>query len=540
MSSSYWSKREAKALKKYAKAEAEYDKQIKKIYANQINAIENEINAFYVKYANKEGITIQQAKRRVTQLDIKEYEKKAKAYVELASKDRKKGSKTNANIYFSGKANEEMALYNLTMKVNRLEMLKARIGLEMVKGHAELEKLFNDKLTQRALDEFERQAGILGNTVSSNEKQASIIANASFRNATFSDRIWMYQDILKNDLSRLLQSGLIQGKNPRVLARDIRKKFDVSVSNAERLMRTELARVQIEAQKQSYEKNGFEKYEFIANGSCCDICGALDGKIFDVEKLMPGENAPPMHPNCRCSTAPYEDRADYEEWVQALKNGTQITYADFMKLKKLVSINKKRNSFEKAMIFENKHLQFGNNKVDLNFIKSNKYRRKFTQLTENTKVNDKIRKFASATLTRCSGTDKESLLVIDADTGYEIIRKVENKYDLGVFLSDEEIEKIKRYKGRIIGIHNHPTNLYPTGSDFIAAGYRGYDFGLVITHDGKVYKYSVGNKSVRSQTINARIDKYVKKAYTESDKRRAYKKALNELGKEYGILWEEL
>lgn len=365
MSSGYWKKREAKALKKYAKDEAEYDKQIKKIYENQIRAIENEINAFYVKYANKEGITIQEAKKRVTQLDIKEYEKKAKSYVELASKDRKKGGKTNANIYFSDKANEEMALYNLTMKINRLEMLKARIGLEMVKGHAELETMFDEILTQRASDEFERQEGILGKTVSNNEKQASIIANASFHNATFSDRIWMYQDILKNDLSRLLQSGLIQGKNPRVLARDIRKKFDVSVSNAERLMRTELARVQIEAQKQSYEKNGFEKYEFIANSNCCDICSGLNGKIFDVEKLMPGENAPPMHPNCRCSTAPYEDREDYDEWVQALKNGTQITYADFMELKnssksfvnketsviiKLVDINKMITPYERKVL----------------------------------------------------------------------------------------------------------------------------------------------------------------------------------------------
>ena len=35
---------------------------------------------------------------------------------------------------FSDKANAEMRLYNLTMKVNRLELLKAQIGL--VKGFA--------------------------------------------------------------------------------------------------------------------------------------------------------------------------------------------------------------------------------------------------------------------------------------------------------------------------------------------------------------------------------------------------------------------
>ena len=39
-------------------------------------------------------------------------------------------------------ANEEMRIYNLTMKVNRLELLKANIGLEMVSGFDDLQKVF--------------------------------------------------------------------------------------------------------------------------------------------------------------------------------------------------------------------------------------------------------------------------------------------------------------------------------------------------------------------------------------------------------------
>ena len=61
-------------------------------------------------------------------------------------------------------------------------------------------------------------------------------------------------------------------------------------------MRTELARVQIEAQKQSFIKNGFEEYTFHALADCCDICAAINGKHFKVKDMMPGENAPPMHP----------------------------------------------------------------------------------------------------------------------------------------------------------------------------------------------------------------------------------------------------
>lgn len=283
-SKSYWKSREEENLRSNLKEEEEYVKEINRIYDRMMVQITKEINDFYVRYAKKEGISISEARKRVKKLDINAYAEKAKKYVK--EKD------------FSDEANEEMRLYNLTMKVNRLELLKAQIGLELVDNFNDLQKYFDEKLTKRTLDEFKRQAGILGKTLLDNEKAAHAVVNASFHNATFSDRIWLYQGLLKNDLYKLLQTGIVQGKNPRVLASDLVKKFDVSRYNAERLMRTELARVQTEAQKQSFERNGYDEYEYIACGKSdvCDICKALDGKHFKVKDMMVGENAPPMHP----------------------------------------------------------------------------------------------------------------------------------------------------------------------------------------------------------------------------------------------------
>lgn len=272
-----------------------------------LDACQSEINAFYGKYASDEGLTLAEARKKVSKIDIAAYERKAAKYVK--DKD------------FSDKANEEMRLYNAAMKINRLEMLKANIGLEMIAGTDELEKFMAGILKERTEDELKRQAGILGKTVLNNAAKAHAIVNASFHNATFSDRIWLYQDLLKADLSKLLQNGLIQGKNPRALAKALKYTFHVTTSNAERLMRTELARVQTEAQKQSFVRNGFDEYEFIVNGGCCPICEALKGKHFKVEKMMPGENAPPMHPHCRCSTAAYSDSKEHEEWLNFLANG---------------------------------------------------------------------------------------------------------------------------------------------------------------------------------------------------------------------------
>lgn len=319
-SSEYWAKREAEALKSRITDEKEYDKQVKRIYNDMLDACQSEINAFYGKYASKEGITLAEAKKRVSELDIKEYERKAAKYVKEKN--------------FSAKANEEMRLYNATMKINRLEMLKANIGKELIAGHDELEKFMDGILQGRTEDELKRQAGILGKSVKNNAQKAHAIVNSSFHNAKFSDRIWMYQDLMKADLAKLLESGLIQGKNPRVLARELKKSFNTSTFNVERLMRTELARVQTEAQKQSFERNGFEEYEFIVNSGCCDICQGLNGKHFKVAKMMPGENAPPLHPHCRCSTAAYSDRKEYEEWLNFLeKGGTTEEYNKWKALK---------------------------------------------------------------------------------------------------------------------------------------------------------------------------------------------------------------
>ena len=174
-SKDYWRKREEEALKRYIKDEKEYDKEINRIYSDMLADCQMQINAFYGRYADKEGITLAEAKKRVKKADIAEYERKAARYVK--EKD------------FSAKANEEMRLYNTMMKINRLEMLKANIGLETIKGHDELEKFMSGVLKGRTEEELARQAGILGKTVRNNAKLAHAIPNASFHNATFSDRV---------------------------------------------------------------------------------------------------------------------------------------------------------------------------------------------------------------------------------------------------------------------------------------------------------------------------------------------------------------
>ena len=300
----YWKIREEKAKQNYIAEEEEYNKELAKIYNALLVTIETLINSFFQKYAKAEGITMAEALQKVAQMDVQAFQTKAKQYVQSRN--------------FSKQANAELRLYNATMKINRLELLKANIGLEMIDSFNQMQGQFDANLLKRAADEFSRQAGILGMGVDKAPKMARAIVNASFHNADFSTRIWANQGQLRNELSILLSNGIVQGIHSRELAKQIEKKFGVSKSNAERLMRTEMARVQIAAQEESYRANGYEQYVFLAIGTACPGCLALNEQHFNVSEMQSGENAPPMHPNCRCSTAAWMDRAETMKQIKAM------------------------------------------------------------------------------------------------------------------------------------------------------------------------------------------------------------------------------
>ena len=310
----YWAKRERQQRELYMMEEAQQQRELEKIYAEMYRYAEDEINRFYGKYADAEGIDITEAKKRVTQADIEAYEALAKEYVK--------------NKDFSDRANAEMRLYNATMKINRLEMLKARIGVHLVAGVNDIDDYYEKVVTDRTRQEIERQAGILGETVSvaDTTKRAENIVNASFFNATYSERIWSNMDNLRSEISIQLQRGLIAGVGSREMARRVKEyAYDKSLSDAHRLMVTELRRVQTDVAMESYRQSGVERYVYLAvNPRACPICRRLNGKDYAVEGAEVANEdhpLPPMHPRCHCTTAPYVEEDDYNAWLNYLSQG---------------------------------------------------------------------------------------------------------------------------------------------------------------------------------------------------------------------------
>ena len=299
-SKDYWRKREEQHIAKIIKDEQQMKRAIAERFQVAIDNINKEIDANWSRFAGKEGISLSEAKKISMEMEVKAFARKAKKYVK--EKD------------FSQTANDELRLYNVTMRVNRLELLKSQIGLELIALSDDLDKYTADLLTKEGLAEATRQAGILGETIFDGYKDfVDSVVNGSFHSATFSQRIWGNMQVFKAELDKLIVQTITQGKNPKDMARKLRNLFESSKYEAERLMRTESARVQSEIQKQSYNKYHIDEYEYIAEPTACSVCLPLNGKIFKSKDMLSGTNASPMHANCRCSTAPYVDRDAFEK-----------------------------------------------------------------------------------------------------------------------------------------------------------------------------------------------------------------------------------
>lgn len=117
----------------------------------------------------------------------------------------------------------------------------------------------------------------------------------------WSDRIWANKSALQHRLEKGLVDCIVRGVKNDVLDKTLMESFGVGYREASRIVRTETAHVQAEAEAAALEREGYEKYRFVnaTDGRTCDECGKLNGKTFLMAERRAGVNFPPIHPNCR-------------------------------------------------------------------------------------------------------------------------------------------------------------------------------------------------------------------------------------------------
>lgn len=149
-------------------------------------------------------------------------------------------------------------------------------------------------------------------------------------------------------------------------------------------------------------------------------------------------------------------------------------------------------------------------------IKSPDYGRRLSALGEIPKVQQKIIDESRKALYHRNGTSFEDLIFIHSVTGetrkntaYDKEREVMPTKSMR-----RMVEKAAEYM--VIGIHNHPGNTAPSPQDIKAMVDKKYKYGLVVGHNGSIFKYSeVGDLNLPAYA--AALDRLNRKGYNKGN-----------------------
>lgn len=291
----YWLERAQNVIIAESLADAQAVVEVERIILEMYAEFAKELLAFYAKYALDTGLSIQEVKKKADEFDVLAFRDKAKQYVER--KD------------FSDEANKALKLYNLSMKVSREQLLKQQLDLIVKNSGSDLQDKIEEKLVDAVDREVERQAHILGENVKIDNTEVKAVVNSNFKGVNWSTRLWQDMAVVQKEVERTTSNVLLRGRHPNEYIKDFKKQTNTTTYNASRLLVTESARVQAESQKLTYLKELGEdgEYKYVAkiDKKTSKICHSLNGKVFKVKDMIPGINAPPMHPWCRSTTVPH-------------------------------------------------------------------------------------------------------------------------------------------------------------------------------------------------------------------------------------------
>lgn len=153
------------------------------------------------------------------------------------------------------------------------------------------------------------------NLTANSPSQIRALVDSRWLGSSFSERVWKNRDnvvsSLRSELTKLFTAGADSSKISQLIA----QKNGVSRAAADRLVRTEGARVATMADQDLYDRAGLDSYEYLAtlDTRTSDICAAMNGKRFKLKDMKVGLNAPPLHPNCRSTTTPDVDVSDIDQ-----------------------------------------------------------------------------------------------------------------------------------------------------------------------------------------------------------------------------------
>lgn len=332
----YWDSRFKQLEKAKTKTVESYLEEIKRAYENASRIIDERIAVFYQRYAQDEKISLEEAYKQLSPTERKQLQMNVQEYIT-------KGE-LNALDYNEALA-RELERASTAFRITRLEALQLEIKLQAMSFYNqagikiyEALQTVGTEANWRAAYEIFKGTGLIDTAFVGIDPYAIdlILREPWVENVTFSERIWLHQNVLMQELAEALVDVFLNGENYHVAAKKLQKKMDTSFFNAARIVDTEAAYIYGEAQQRCFEELGVEYYRFRSelSSTVCPRCGATDSHIFKVSERVVGVNAVPMHPFCHCYEIPAVDlmnrtRVGRDENDRNVKFPASMTYTEW-------------------------------------------------------------------------------------------------------------------------------------------------------------------------------------------------------------------
>ncbi|MDR2833529.1 MAG: minor capsid protein [Streptococcaceae bacterium] len=363
----YWENRYLELKQNQLNNVKEFEKEYLQRLSETQQLIEQEINKWAIKYATEDGtITQQDAKKLLRGSELQNW-KQTLAEWERMAKD--------------GGYQHEMNLEYYKSRVSRLRALEGQLAMIMAKQMnietPALKQLLEDTYTETYYRSIYTNqmatATISANFARIDETMLNNVIYSGWKGSNFSERLWKNS---VNDLPKILSQSLFRGISLGYGIDKLEKMARVNLQNfskyqVHRLVITEAMNIAEQARLQSYQESGIEKYKYTARleARTCDVCGKLDGQVFDLDKAVVGDNYPLIHPHCRCTTSAVTRIDEFRERKGLPRGGGRWAYdpatgkkykTDSTTFEEWAGIVDKDNSLTKARKAKTDKVQYGN------------------------------------------------------------------------------------------------------------------------------------------------------------------------------------
>lgn len=348
-SKEYWINRQAQreelAFNEGTKALKEYQDNLRQAQRE----IDDKIAKLAGRYSNATGLDKRETFKTLRGPEFRTWRKTVGGYVN----ELKKIGDPNSLEY--KKLSLELETLAFRSRISRLDTLKADIKMELIRCGTKNKAGMASHLTSVYGNSYKSLVEDLGVKPRVDFNRVKKVLGYEWSGKNYSSRIWTNTDKLAETIKGEIVQGINQGINYKTMSRRIAKKFNTSISNAERLVRTETNYIHNQATLDGYKNAKVEKYQFSAtlDERTSQTCADWDGEIRDVKDIAVGINYPPMHVRCRSTTIPV---IDYEAFCKLreedfVKEKIYRTNSFIPKVKKVIEKNYGELNAEEVVLF---------------------------------------------------------------------------------------------------------------------------------------------------------------------------------------------